>query len=194
MLKILVHKKNLENFEFSWYAHKKGSESSVCLEQDGNISFDPGTNAGIFKDLYSNLAGNLVKELPTATFKYGMDYVKYYYTNINFPVGPFGFSHVHKILDILQKFETNKATDIGGLSGIFLKDGARILVKPITDLINLSISLSTVPDSCKVAKLKPLFKKGSKSLLPLISKVLEKVVHDQIQTFLTDKYPLMLPV
>ena len=38
---------------------KKGSESSVCLEKDGNISFDPGTNAGIFKDFYSNLAGQI---------------------------------------------------------------------------------------------------------------------------------------
>ena len=52
----------------------------------------------------------------------------------------------------------------------------------------------SVPESCKVAKLKPLFKKGSKlvpnnfraiSLLPLISKVLEKVIHDQMQIFLT---------
>ena len=55
---------------------KKCSESSICLKKDGNISFDPGTNAGIFKDFYSNLAGNLVKQLPTATFKYGMDYVR----------------------------------------------------------------------------------------------------------------------
>ena len=49
------------------------------LEKDGNISFDPGTNAGIFKDFYSNLAGNLVKQLPIATFKYGMDFVRNYY-------------------------------------------------------------------------------------------------------------------
>ena len=66
---------------------KKGSESSVCLIKDGNISFDPGTNAGILKDFYSNLAGNLVKELPTATFKYGMDYVRDYYKNIDLLLG-----------------------------------------------------------------------------------------------------------
>ena len=81
-----------------------------------------------------------------------MDYVRDYYKNIDLPDGPFGFSHVHakQIINILEKFD------------IFLKDGAKILSKPITDLINLSISLSAVPDSCKVAKLKPLFKKGSK--------------------------------
>ena len=126
-----------------------------------------------------------------------MDYVRNYYINIDLPDGPFRFSHVNEkqTVDILEKFDTNKAAGIDGISGIFLKDGAKILSKPLTDLINLSISLSPVPDSCKVAKLKPLFKKGSKlepknfrpiSLLPLISKALEKVVHDQTQTFLTD--------
>ncbi len=70
-----------------------------------------------------------------------------------------------------------------------------ILTKPITDLINLSISQSSVPDNFKVAKLKPLFKKGSKldprnyrpiSLLPLISKIYEKVIRDQTLSFLNE--------
>ena len=98
---------------------KKGLESSVFLEKDGKISFDPGTNAGIFKDLYSNLASNLVKQLPTATSKYGMDYVRDYYKNIDLPDESFGFSHVHEkqIINILEKFDTNKAAGIDRLSG-----------------------------------------------------------------------------
>ena len=68
-----------------------------------------------------------------------------------------------------------------------------LLVEPITKLCNLSIKLSTFPDDCKIAKLKPLFKKGSKidpqnyrpiSLLPLISKIIEKVIHIQTQEYL----------
>ena len=52
------------------------------------------------------------------------------------------------------------------------------------------------PDSCKIAKLKPIYKKGSLteasnyrpiSLLPLISKVIEKVIHDQTSTFLNSR-------
>ena len=51
------------------------------------------------------------------------------------------------------------------------------------------------PTDCKIAKLKPLFKKGSRtapknycpiSLLPLISKIIEKVIHDQMQKYLDD--------
>ena len=57
---------------------KKGPKSSVCLEKDGNISFDPKINSGIFKDFYSNLASDLVKQLPTATSKYDMNYARDY--------------------------------------------------------------------------------------------------------------------
>ena len=52
------------------------------------------------------------------------------------------------------------------------------------------------PDSCKIAKLKPIYKKGSLteasnyrpiSLLLLISKVIEKVIHDQTSVFLNSR-------
>ena len=43
---------------------KQNSSSSICLEKNENLSFDPKTNAEIFNDFYSNLASNLVQELP----------------------------------------------------------------------------------------------------------------------------------
>ena len=82
------------------------------------------------------------------------------------------------------------------MSGHFLKDGAKSLSKPISDLCNLSITIERLPDSCKVAKRKPLYKKGSLtlpcnykpiSLLPLISKVTEKIIHEQASTFLNPR-------
>ena len=81
------------------------------------------------------------------------------------------------------------------IAGKFLKDGATVLARPITELCNLSILLSTFPDGCKQAKLKPLFKKGSKgdpknyrpiSLLPQLSKIVEKIIHGQVQKYLDD--------
>ena len=52
---------------------------------------------------------------------------------------------------------------------------------------------SKFPLDCKTAKVKPLYKKGSKtdpknyrlvSLLPLVSKVIKKVIHNQTEIFL----------
>ena len=85
------------------------------------------------------------------------------------------------------------------LSGIFLKDGAKLLTTQITQLCNLSISSGTFPNAFKIAKLKPLFKKGTTtdpknyrpiSLLPLISKVPERVIHEQTTEFL-DKHKIL---
>ena len=67
------------------------------------------------------------------------------------------------LFNILRNFEVTKATGIGQISGKFLKDGARILAKPISELCNLSLALGSFPDACKIAKVKPLFKKASKT-------------------------------
>ena len=42
-----------------------------------------------------------------------------------------------------------------------LNDRVKVLSKPISDLCNLSITSEKLPDICKVAILKPLYKKGS---------------------------------
>ena len=59
----------------------------------------------------------------------------------------------------------------------------------ISEIRNLSVSLMEYfPSAIKVAKLKPIFRKSKKvdpsmcrpiSLLPLISKIVEKVLHDR---------------
>ena len=68
----------------------------------------------------------------------------------------------------------------------FLRGGAEVLT---FRLRNLSIKLLTFPEECKIVKLKPIFKKGARtdpknnrsiSLLPLVSKIIEKSIHFQI--------------
>ena len=65
----------------------------------------------------------------------------------------------------------------------------------ISTLYNLSISQRVFQNTCKVAKLKPVFKKGKKtdpsnyrpiSLLPSISKIIKRVIHDKANAFLSD--------
>ena len=89
--------------------------------------------------------------------------------------------------------DENKAAGLDNLSGKCLKNVTTVLAKPISQICNLSIKYSVFLPDCKIAKLKPLFKKCSKtgpqsyrpiSLLPLVSKIIEKVTHDQTQRFL----------
>ena len=43
------------------------------------------------------------------------------------------------------------------------RDGAEVLALPLRNVINLSTKLSTFPEKCKIAKLKPMFKKGART-------------------------------
>ena len=52
---------------------------------------------------------------------------------------------------------------MGQIPAKFLRDGADLLVLPLRNIINLSIKLSTFPEECKIAKLKPIFKKGART-------------------------------
>ena len=92
-----------------------------------------------------------------------------------------------KVLEVLQCIDISKAAGTDKIPGRFLKDGANILPKPIAKICIISIYSGFFPSDYKIAKLKPLYKKGSKtnlenfrpiSLLPLILKVIEKIAFD----------------
>ena len=64
------------------------------------------------------------------------------------------------LFKLLKNIEVTKAAGIDKISGKFLKDRAQVLAKPISELCNLSITLGSFLSVCKIAKVKPLFKKG----------------------------------
>ena len=85
-----------------------------------------------------------------------------YYDNIKFKDLHFEFSETsEKILNTLKGLNLSKAAGIDNLSGKFLKDHTDILARPI----NLSVKINSFPRCCQIAKVKPLFKKGSKLTL-----------------------------
>ena len=163
-----------------------------AVESNNALTFDKKTIAKIFKDFFSNLAESLLIKLPNAPNKYNIESVFQYYSKFIIEK-PFHLSTTsqEEVVKIIQNIDILKAAGIDNFSVKFLKD--EIIVKPLREICNLSITSRTFPNACKVAKLKPIFKKGKKtdpsnyrfiSLLLLISKVLERVVHDQINAFL----------
>ena len=70
-----------------------------------------------------------------------------------------------------------------------------MLLTPITRLINRIISLQQIPSGLKLAVVTPVFKNGERdkpsnyrpiSVLPLISKILERVICDQLNEYLEE--------
>ena len=63
----------------------------------------------------------------------------------------------------------DKAAGMANLLGKFLKDGANILAKPISETCNLSIKYSLFLTDCQIAKSKPLFKGVLQHFLNIIT-------------------------
>ena len=70
------------------------------------------------------------------------------------------------VLTIFKNTKVSKADGLDNLSGRFLKYGAKVLAKPITELCNLSMTSGKFLDSCNIAKLKPIYKKCSLTETP----------------------------
>ena len=86
-----------------------------------------------------------------------------------------------------------KATGLDNFPPGLLKDVASVIAKPLAFVINLSLETGSVPAEWKVAKVIPQFKSGSSaeidncrpiSILPIFSKILEKMVYKQLIFYL----------
>ena len=136
-----------------------------ALKVNKTVQHDTNLVLGKLKDYFSNLAGKLLKKLPKPPNKFTLNAVFQHYKGI-IQSDSFNLATVSEntILTISKNTKVSKAAGLDNLSGRFLKDGATVFAKPITDLCNLSITSGKFPDSCKIAKLKPIYKKGSLTL------------------------------
>ena len=139
----------------------KGSTPNYCLKDNHNLCFDTKSKMEIFKNFYSGLADALLQKLPCPSKRFGIYSVISYYQSRNIGTTTFSLQRVSEedVFIILRDTDNTKSPGIDGISGIFLKDGAEILRKPIAQLCNYSISSSAFPTKCKIAKLKPIYKK-----------------------------------
>ena len=86
---------------------------------------------------------------------------------------------------IVNNMDSKQSTGCNGISNFLLKKIISCIQTPFCQLINKSIFSGTFPDEMKIAKVIPLYKDGSVeepnnfrpiSLLPVLSKVLEKYI------------------
>ena len=167
---------------------KNVNQLKIYLKEDGVMQSEPkNKNANIFKTFYSELAGNLVKMLLKPHLKFNTDKTMMFYKKVNPSLEKFELACITEetVKRLLCCLDVSKASRIDEICPRISKIGAEVLAKPTCDIINSSIKLSTFPDKCKIAKLTPLFKNGSQtdpknyrpiSLLPLISKLIEKAI------------------
>ena len=118
------------------------SGSIISLkDRNGELKFENKENANILKFFFENLATNLVNKLPDAPKRFNKTSTISFYKDLDITKKNFLFHSVDfdTVLDILSSINPHKACGIDDIAGRFLKDGASILTKPITQIFNLSI-------------------------------------------------------
>ena len=112
-----------------------------ATDYDKSLTYDIKTMSKVFKDFFSNLAESFLAKLPDPSNKYHLESVFFYYSGLAISeVFHIKSTSEEKVFKIMEKIEISKAAGIDTLSGRFLKDGAEILSKPISEICNLSIS------------------------------------------------------
>ena len=95
---------------------------------------------------------------------------------------------------IIKKLKSKSSTGYDNISNKLIKHARTVLVKPLTLLANQIIHTGEFPRQLKIARVKPLFKKGDEtsfsnyrpiSLLPSISKIFENVMAAQLVDYFT---------
>lgn len=139
---------------------------------------------------FSTVAANLSANLPTTINPISLIHLQAISHTCSFT-----FSHVtqDQVMAIIASLNDRKAAGFDGFKTTFIKKIANFIVSPLCNIINRSIDTSIFPDDMKLAKITPLYKKGSKnlcenyrpiSILSVFSKITEKVINDQILNYL----------
>lgn len=104
-----------------------------------------------------------------------------------------------EIGNMLNNLNLNKSAGIDGIRAKDIKRNRQILTPVLTHLVNTSFEQSCVPNSLKVAIVRPIYKSGAKgdilnyrpiSILPTIDKILEKAMASRLQDYL-EKYSII---
>ena len=115
--------------------------------------------------------------------------------NFTFRTFKFRYVSVLSVQKHLKNLQRAKACDLDQLPQNLLKDAANEITPSLTYITNFSLTTSTVPADWKMAKVSPIYKSGSTtelenyrpiSVLPIVSKIMEREVHRQLYEFLDE--------
>ena len=97
-----------------------------------------------------------------------------------------------EVVSIINKLKNKTSSGKDEISNKLLKSIKDVISEPLTVIINQSLLTGIFPEKLKIAKVKPLYKKGDKccfnnyrpiSILPTISKVFERVMYTQLYNY-----------
>lgn len=164
----------------------------LCRETNGVVhdTSKPSEIVEVFNDFFVSVGPRLAEGID---FEQNHPSFEHYLCNPN--TESFFWSPITYIEteNMLLSCDRKKASGHDNLPVKLLMDGAHNISCPLSYIFNLSLQSGNFPNSMKIAKVSPVYKKGDKtepgnyrpiSVLSVISKVFEKLVNNRLVKFL----------
>ena len=178
--------KSINNLLGKQNKHSKVNE----LKLGENILNNPKDIAEGFNSYFSNIGPDLASQIHTSSCNFET-YVK----KAKSEFAAFQPTNVNNVYQLLSGLSSNKATGLDKISCKIIKIAALVIADSLTYIFNQAITLSSFPDEWKMARVIPLYKSGHRnipgnyrpiSILPTISKIMERILYNQLYNYLTE--------
>ncbi len=158
----------------------------LSIQIEAEIWVNPQDIANIFNELFANIADAInVTRGSNGTHDALKDFVNHRTqdstSNFDIPLVTEDY-----VLKELQSLEDAKSVGLDGLPAKLMRLGPKAITPSVTKIFNTSIKCGIYPDEWKIAKVVPIYKKGSRqdpsnyrpiSILSTLSKLLERHIY-----------------
>ena len=170
--------------------NKKSKFPDFFTTKDGNKVSDSKLIAEHFNSFFANIGNSLASDIPDPPPDFKQSFSPYVNPKSLFftPTSP------EEIIKLTSNLKNSHSCGNDGISNILLKQVIPSISGILSFIFNLSLCTGTIPSTLKNAHVIPIFKAGDKhdftnyrpiSILPAISKLLERIVYIRILDFLT---------
>lgn len=190
------------------FSKSRTKTDSIPLRENGSIITNDQEVCEIFNNFFSKIGSDIGfpecndKPLDEIITQYdNHDSIRMIRENVSLNSSPnsfiFKFVSEREVKKILKGLSGRKAAGYDEIPAKFVKGLGCKLVKPLTCLINRCIMTNTFPNQMKRANITPIFKKKDKlnkdnyrsvNLLPVISKIFEKILYNQIYEYISPMF------
>ena len=156
---------------------------------DDDLVSDPQTISNHFNSYFVNIGSKLASQI------HGSTNFKDYLNNAHSPVDSFFFAPTYpeEIIKLCLSLKSCASSGHDEIKPDVIKVVRTLIAKPLSHVFNLSLSSGVVPSQFKIARVVPIYKNGDRqsctnyrpiSVLPVFSKLLERLVHKRLYDFI----------
>ena len=184
---------NRSNLKKSWKIIKeviKNSKNNTTskIKIGENYTTDPSKISNGFNNFFANIGKNLASKIPRSS----IDPLQYL-ENFNANSIALYNTNNEEVSNIVKKLK-NSLVGPDEISSNVIKHTLNSVVDPLVHIFNLSITHGTFPNELKLAHVTPIYKNGDHfilnnyrpiSILPVFSKILERLIYNRLVNYVT---------